>query len=190
MHADGHVKALVRNPNCKPAMCRSCLAALWILLLVGQSWSPTDRRYHPRLMLRSPELWMMAVITLLIIAPWLCVCRVPVQTTVPSPGTVVLKFGGGMADGFLGRISRHLLLEWHAFGTLSSRGSDSHLMVIVARGDWTHGLITDPPKHLWVRTFRFADLPYTARMLHSFVFVATGGPLHSSCICRLVAVSA
>ena len=57
---------------------------------------------------------------------------------------------------------------------MQGRKSDSHLMVIVARGDWTQGLIDDPPKHLWVRSFRFAGLPYTARMLNSFIFVATG----------------
>ena len=87
----------------------------------------------------------------------------------------VLKFRGGIADGLLGRVSRHALHEWHAFGTLSlGPKSDEHLMVVVARGDWTRGLIADPPKHLWVRAFRFAGLPYTARMLDSFVWVATG----------------
>ena len=54
---------------------------------------------------------MTAAVTLLIICPWLCVRRVPVETLVPSKGNVVLKFGGGLVDGFLGRVSRSLLLE-------------------------------------------------------------------------------
>ena len=70
-------------------------------------------------LLYRPELWMTAAPTLLIFAPWLCIWRVPVETIVPSNGNVVLKFGGGMANGVLGRVSRHVLLEYHAFGILS-----------------------------------------------------------------------
>ena len=165
-------------------ICRSCLAALWVLVVLGQAWTSDDRTYHLHPLLLHPELWMTAAITLLILAPWLCIWRVPVETTVPSKGNVVLKFRGGIANGFLGRISRHPVLEYHAFGILSlGPRSEAHLMVIVARGDWTQGLIDDPPKHLWVRSFRFAELPYTARMHARFIFVATGQPLSSALHC-------
>ena len=107
------------EPSTEWHACRTCLAALWALVLLGQSWSPLDRQYHLHKLLYRPELWMTAATTLLIFAPWLCIWRVPVETIVPSKGNVVLKFGGGMANGVLGRVSRHALLEYHAFGILS-----------------------------------------------------------------------
>ena len=65
-----------------------------MLVLLGLSWDPESRRCHLHRLLHRPELWMTSAITLLIIAPWLCIWRVPVETTVPSPGNVVsLKTG-------------------------------------------------------------------------------------------------
>ena len=66
--------------------------------------------------------------------------------------------------------------QWHAFGIMSGGPeSGSHCMTVVVRGDFTRKLAEDPPTHLWVRTFRFAGLPYTGRMYSSILVLATGG---------------
>ncbi len=38
--------------------------------------------------------------------------------------------------------------------------AESHMMVISGVGDFTKGLITTPPKSLYVRRLKFPGLPY------------------------------
>lgn len=153
----------------------SALALLWVFVILADAYDPLTGEYDPHQVVNKSELWIILVITLLIIAPWLSVRRVPVKAITPSKSNTVLEISGGIADGMLGRISRQPLLEWHAFGIMSAGpASNSHSMLIVARGDFTCGLVTDPPSFLWVRCFRFAGLPFCVRMYKSVVAVATG----------------
>lgn len=52
--------------------------------------------------------------------------------------------------------------------------SSYHYMLIVARGDFTHNLIIDPPTYLWVRCFHFVGLPYFLRTYKTVVVAVTG----------------
>ena len=48
------------------------------------------------------------------------------------------------------------------------------MMLAGAVGDFTRGLVSDPPRHLWVRGVHFAGLPYLVHMYNRAVLVATG----------------
>lgn len=48
------------------------------------------------------------------------------------------------------------------------------MMLAGAVGDFTRGLVSDPPTHLWVRGVHFAGLPYLVNMYNRVVLVATG----------------
>ena len=48
------------------------------------------------------------------------------------------------------------------------------MMLAGAVGDFTRGLVSDPPSHLWVRGVHFAGLPYLVHMYSRVVLVATG----------------
>ncbi|GJM93921.1 hypothetical protein PR202_ga10518 [Eleusine coracana subsp. coracana] len=57
-------------------------------------------------------------------------------------------------------------------------GGDTHAMLAGAVGDFTQGLISDPPSSLWVRNVHFAGLPYLLNIRApaelSLVWVAKG----------------
>jgi hypothetical protein len=71
-----------------------------------------------------------------IVIPWLCIREVPVDVELvrsfvpvvkvrylndkkqPSPKVAILRFGRGMQQGLLGRISRSAVVEYHAFGVI------------------------------------------------------------------------
>lgn len=60
-----------------------------------------------------------------------------------------------MQQGLLGRISRSSILEYHAFGIISEgTHSPYHYMVCGVQGDFTRGLVEDPPKYIWTRELK------------------------------------
>lgn len=90
-----------------------------------------------------------------VISPWFTVRKVPVEVTIPSPRVAVIKFKKGVQQGLLGRISRSAMMEYHGFGIISEGiGSNSHYIIAGVQGDWTRGLVNDPPKFLYTREMK------------------------------------
>jgi hypothetical protein len=154
----------------------TALALLWVFVVLSAGYDPTTRSYSGLTfgsLAKRQELWLTAVITFLTFLPWLTVRRVPVTVTAPSTHASIITFQGGVKAGLLGRISRSPLSEWHAFGIISDDG-DAHAMLAGSVGDFTRGLVSDPPSHLWVRRVHFAGLPYLISMYRRVTMVATG----------------
>lgn len=64
-----------------------------------------------------------------------------------------------MQQGLLGRISRTSVMEYHAFGIISEGRKEScHYMICGVQGDFTKGLVADPPKMVWTRELKFGKL--------------------------------
>lgn len=73
----------------------------------------------------------------------------------PSPRVAVIKFQKGIQQGLLGRISRTATMEYHGFGIISEGiESNTHYIIAGVQGDWTRGLVSDPPTHLWTREMK------------------------------------
>jgi len=154
----------------------SALALLWVFVVLSAGYDPATASYHRltgSVLVKRQDLWLAAAITFFTFLPWLAVRRVPVTVTARSSHASVITFQGGVQGGLLGRISRSPLSEWHAFGIISDNG-DTHAMLAGAVGDFTRALISDPPKHLWVRGVHFAGLPYLLNMYQRATMVATG----------------
>ncbi|KAL6615577.1 hypothetical protein ACP70R_037847 [Stipagrostis hirtigluma subsp. patula] len=154
----------------------SALALLWAFVVLSTGYDPATASYANltgAALVKRQELWLAAAITFFTFLPWLTVRRVPVTVTAPSTHASIITFQGGVKAGLLGRISRSPLSEWHAFGIISD-GVDTHAMLAGAVGDFTRGLVSDPPSHLWVRGVHFAGLPYLLEMYRSATMVATG----------------
>uniref|UniRef100_A0A0E0JL48 Uncharacterized protein n=1 Tax=Oryza punctata TaxID=4537 RepID=A0A0E0JL48_ORYPU len=152
------------------------LALLWTFVVLSAGYDQETRSYVPlagAALARREDLRLAVAITFFTVLPWLTVRRVPVTVTAPSTHAAILTFQGGVKAGLLGRISRSPLSEWHAFGIISD-GRRTHAMLAGAVGDFTRGLITDPPTHLWVRGLHFAGLPYLISMYRRATMVATG----------------
>ncbi|TVU05385.1 hypothetical protein EJB05_48545, partial [Eragrostis curvula] len=152
------------------------LALLWAFVVLSASYDPATTSYAHltvAVLAKRQELWLAAAITFFTLLPWLSVRRVPVTVTARSTHASIITFPGGVKAGLLGRISRSPLSEWHAFGIISDDG-DTHAVLAGAVGDFTRGLISHPPTRLWVRSVRFAGLPFLLNMYRSATMVATG----------------
>jgi hypothetical protein len=72
----------------------------------------------------------------------------------------VIKFQRGMQQGLLGRISRTSIMEYHAFGIISTgRKATHHYMICGVQGDFTKNLVANPPKTVWTRELKFGTSP-------------------------------
>lgn len=121
-----------------------------------------------------------------VIIPWVTLREVPVEVELPSPKVAILKFQRGMQQGLLGRISRTSLMEYHAFGIISEgRKADCHYMICGVQGDFTKGLVSDPPKTVWTRELKFAGVGHASAMYKRGIRICTGtgiGAALSTCI--------
>ncbi|TRM69136.1 hypothetical protein BD626DRAFT_543984 [Schizophyllum amplum] len=121
------------------------------------------------------EFWFLLFMTICIIIPWLTVRKVPVEIEVPSPKVAVLKFKRGMQGGMLARVSHHPIMEFHAFGIISEgKNSDAHYLVAGVQGDFTRGLVENPPTHLYTRELKIAGISNTSTLYRRGVRVCTG----------------
>ena len=154
------------------------VAVIWALVCLADSWSATQKRFVTSQLAHKPDIYLAVGLTVCIIIPWTTLRKVPVKSEVLSPAVILLRFQGGYRTGLFGRISRHPLKENHAFGISSvSPNSKEHYMCIVAQGDFTRGLIADPPIYLWTRKFKFVGLPIVTSLYASGIYIVTGAAI-------------
>ena len=76
----------------------------------------------------------------------------------------MIKFQKGIQQGLLGRISRTATMEYHGFGIISEGvASNAHYIIAGVQGDWTRGLVVDPPKHLYTREMKVMTVSFADR---------------------------
>lgn len=93
-----------------------------------------------------------------VLIPWFTVREVPVEVEIPSPKVAIIRFERGLQQGLLARIARSSILEYHAFGTVSEgKHGKCHYLICGVQGDFTRGLVNDPPTHLWTRQLKVCD---------------------------------
>ncbi|KAH7908903.1 hypothetical protein BJ138DRAFT_302359 [Hygrophoropsis aurantiaca] len=154
------------------------LAVLWVLVCIADSWDASLQRFVGTMLISRPDIYLAIALTVCIALPWTTLRKVEVEARVLSSSVVHLRFKAGYRPGLFGRVSRHPLRENHAFGIAStSPSSGEHSMYIVGQGDFTRGLIADPPTYLWTRSFKFVGLPYMASFYRSGVYVVTGSAI-------------
>ncbi|EKM53357.1 uncharacterized protein PHACADRAFT_259674 [Phanerochaete carnosa HHB-10118-sp] len=161
---------------------------VWIYVCVDDSYNQHTGKFHSsgsHLAMRQ-EFWYAMFITILIGIPWMTVRKVPVEITTPSPRVAIIKFNKGVQQGLLGRISRSSVMEYHGFGIISEGvESRAHYIIAGVQGDWTRGLVADPPGRLWTREMKFAGLPYLCHLYRRGIAICTGsgiGAVLSTCV--------
>ena len=93
-----------------------------------------------------------------ILIPWFTIRKVPVVVEIPSPKVAIIRFERGLQQGLLARVSRSSTLEYHAFGTISEgKHAKYHYLICGVQGDFTTGLVNNPPTHLWTRQLKVCD---------------------------------
>ncbi|KAF8345989.1 hypothetical protein F5887DRAFT_145088 [Amanita rubescens] len=177
----------------------------WIFVVLGEYYDPTTQSMEPSVsrVVSQEQFWFALCMTTFILIPWFTVRKVPVQVQIasilngvvfwsflqrsqPSPKVAVLRFERGMQQGLLARISRSCFLEYHAFGIISEgKDSKEHYLICGVQGDFTKGLVDDPPTHIWTRELKFAGVSNSTTIYKRGIRVCTGtgiGAALSSCI--------
>lgn len=121
------------------------------------------------------SLWMLVLLSLSILLPWLRLRRVAVQHTRPSGHAVITRFAHTTPfAGSSTAISLNPLLEWHAFANIPAPGEAGFRLIISRAGDWTGRFIEDLPRHVWVKGITTAGVANIETLFKSVVYIATG----------------
>ncbi len=157
--------------------------ALIILLSNAQRWTIEPRPSMFETLIKSPPFWLLVVITLSLIFPWLRLRRVPVHAEPLSDHAIRLHFTYTNAPLCSApRMSDNPLKEWHAFAGIPEEDGNGFSVIVSKAGDWTANIIRNPPTHIWVRGIPTRGVLHVAKVFRKLVLVATGsgiGPILS-----------
>lgn len=160
----------------------------WIFVMLGNGYDDVNGvwDWQGRQIVKTQDMYFVICMTILIALPWIFTRKVKVDVEIPSSKVAVLRFERGMTQGLLGRISRTSILEYHAFGTISEgKHAKYHYMVCGVQGDFTRGLVENPPTHIWTREIKFAGISNTSPLYRRGIRIATGtgiGAALSTCL--------
>ena len=127
-------------------------------------------------LIHSLNFWLLILITISILLPWLRLKKVEVDITKPSNHVILARFNYGETPfaGSSTSISRSPLLEWHSFANVPEPAKEGFRLTISRAGDWTGKLIDDMPKHLWVKGITTAGVGNVDKLFKKVIWVATG----------------
>lgn len=122
-----------------------------------------------------PAFWMLLATTIMIIHPWLYLCKVPVVPEWISPHVIRLHFGYTLVDfSQTISLSNHPFGDWHSFATFPDPGRCGFSCLVSRAGDWTSDLIERQPTHMWKRSLPVYNFLYAVGMFRKAIIVATG----------------
>lgn len=126
-------------------------------------------------LLHSVTFWMLAVLTLSVLLPWLRLRKVAVEHARPSGHAVITRLSHTTPfAGSSTAISRNPLLEWHSFANIPKPHEAGFRLIISRAGDWTGRFIEDLPRHVWVKGITTAGVANVETLFKSVVYIATG----------------
>ena len=158
----------------------------WPLLgLFAKSAAASQNKDVARYLSSLPTFWMLIIVTLAIIHPWVLLRKVPIEAEPLSSHSIRLHFAHTTIDFGHGlSLSRFPLRDWHSFATFpdspstSCRGTtkaDPTFSCLISKaGDWTGHTIINPPTHLWIRGIPVYGFGYVIKLFRRVVLVTTG----------------
>jgi hypothetical protein len=154
------------------------LASFWAVVIYFAKVEATlSNASTAHYLAKFPTFYLLILITITIIVPWLSLRRVPVIATSLSDHATRLHFSythPSFSQGI--SISRHPLRDWHAFAAIPYTSSRGFSLVVSAAGDWTTSLIRNPnpPTHLWKRNIPACSFLQTMLLFKRCLLVTTG----------------
>lgn len=136
----------------------------------------------------SAPFYLLSLMTLSVILPWLRLKKVKVNVTTPSNHVALSQFDYGVTPfaGSSTTISHRPLFEWHAFANVPSPGKPGFRLTISRAGDWTGQFIDQAPSHVWVKGIPTAGVANIETLFKRVVYVATGSGI-GPCLPHLLA---
>ncbi|GAB5437595.1 hypothetical protein [Falsiruegeria mediterranea] len=154
----------------------------WTVL--GLFWAQTVSITHDRgaELTDTPAFWMLCLITLSILAPWLTLKRVDVEIVKPSNHAVIARFNYGDTPfpGSSNAISHTPFGEYHSFANIPTPNEPGYRLAISRAGDWTGAFIDNPPTKVWVKGITTSGVARIEVLFKKVVYVGTGsgiGPI-------------
>lgn len=138
--------------------------------------------------------YLLLLITVSIISPWIYLRKVPVDIEKPSNHAIIVRFNdvNPAFPGSSSTISVSPLFEWHSFANIPKPGEDGFRLVISRAGDWTSKVIDNPPTHFWIKGIPTAGVANIESLFSRVVYVCTGsgiGPVMPHLLAREVPAS-
>ncbi len=126
--------------------------------------------------------WVLCVLTLSIVSPWLTMKRVKVDVVKPSNHAVLVRFDYGDTPfpGSSNAISHTPFGEYHSFANIPAPGQSGYRLAISRAGDWTGKFIENPPEKVWVKGITTSGVARIEVLFKKVVYVGTGsgiGPI-------------
>lgn len=145
------------------------VGTLWLqVTLAALAESAENARTFGQYILMDAPFW------LLLVYPWIQLRSISVEAKTLSDHVLRLTvYHKGEKPCVTRRLATMPLVETHAFATIPGKDGTSYSMYISAAGDWTRGLIGDPPDRIWVKGRPTYDATYSSGLFRKVLFVAT-----------------
>jgi hypothetical protein len=134
-------------------------------------------------LIRSPAIYLLMVVTISLIIPWLRLRRVPLHVELLSHHASRWHFQYTNAELCTAtRVTDKPLKEWHSFASIPEPQGNGFSIIVSNAGDWTKRMINNPPRKLWIRGIPTRGVLHVAPIFNQVVLVATGsgiGPVLS-----------
>ncbi|ETN44250.1 uncharacterized protein HMPREF1541_10801 [Cyphellophora europaea CBS 101466] len=157
--------------------------ALFLLISITAKRTMSPEPHLWRVIVVSPVFWLLVLITICLIAPWLNLRKVPVRSEKLSNHAVRLHFTyANVPLCSAPRLTDKPLREWHAFASIPEESGKGFSVLVSKAGNWTGAIIENPPSYLWKRGWLTRGVLNVAPIFKSMVLVATGsgiGPVLS-----------
>ena len=160
------------------------LGLFWpVLIIFGSRQSHQEGTSLSSYLVRFPTFWFAVVNTVAFALPWITLRRIPVEPTVLSSHAIRLHFtytrtafGQGIA------VSHHPLRDWHSFAAVPDLPPkpEGFSLIVSNAGDWTSGIIRNPPYRLWKRSIPAYGFGQTMLMFRKTLLIVTGSGIGPS----------
>ncbi|KAL5428083.1 hypothetical protein PMIN04_001024 [Paraphaeosphaeria minitans] len=149
----------------------------WVELgLLSHTVAQEKRVTAGHVLVRQPSFWLLMLITIHAILPWLYLRRWEFRAEGLTKHAVRLHFERNVGPCTGIAISKSPLLEWHPFATLPSLDpTQKGGSVIVSRaGDWTKSAVEEPRRYYWVKGVPKPGVLGLSLIFRRVVIVTTG----------------
>lgn len=142
-------------------------------------------------LIQTFSFWVLCLVTLSVISPWLTLKRVDVHVLKPSTHVALAHFDYGDTPfpGSSNAISRTPFGEYHSFANIPTPGHEGYRFAISRSGDWTARFIDNPPQKVWVKGITTSGVARIEVLFNRVVYVGTGsgiGPILPHLLARQV----
>ncbi|KAF2441574.1 hypothetical protein P171DRAFT_365444 [Karstenula rhodostoma CBS 690.94] len=149
----------------------------WVELgLLAHTVAQENHVTAAHVLVRQPSFWLLILITIHAILPWLFLRRWEFRAEGLTKHAVRLHFERNVGPCTGIAISKSPLLEWHPFATLPSLdATQKGGSIIVSRaGDWTKSAVEQPRSYYWVKGVPKPGVLGLSLIFKRVVIVTTG----------------